>query len=185
MALKNFRRDLTRARTKLVSRSSRFGSLFQLASRANSSHIFRIRHQLECSVMNAICVNRDLIADGIGFECVCEEGYNESDGLCSDQDECEIGDIQCSHVTQCVNTEGSYFCSCNAGFTADAECIPCIAEHILGMVEDHSVCVGESDGNCCNNIDECALATHDCPTECHDTNGGYYCGKQHKIHTLS
>ena len=34
-----------------------------------------------------------------------------------DIDECEIGDNECVHIGQhCVNTEGSYYCTCVEGF---------------------------------------------------------------------
>ena len=37
--------------------------------------------------------------------------------LVSDIDECEIGDNDCIHIGQhCVNTEGSYRCTCVEGF---------------------------------------------------------------------
>ena len=39
--------------------------------------------------------------------------------LCSDIDECRLDVHSCSRNAKCVNTEGSYSCSCDEGFVGD------------------------------------------------------------------
>lgn len=34
----------------------------------------------------------------------------------SDEDECVIFPVACGDHAQCINTEGSYICTCNEGF---------------------------------------------------------------------
>ena len=37
----------------------------------------------------------------------------------TDVDECKVGDDTCHVNAACNNTDGSYICSCNEGFTGD------------------------------------------------------------------
>ena len=41
------------------------------------------------------------------------------DVLTADVDECAIGNHNCHDDATCYNTEGSYTCSCNTGYTGD------------------------------------------------------------------
>jgi len=75
---------------------------------------------------------------------------------CIDEDECAGGTVTCSGPTQCVNIIGSFFCGCNIGYTTDAECTDCINDNMaFGDDSPSDLCVAESDGTCCENIDEC------------------------------
>ena len=38
-----------------------------------------------------------------------------------DVNECELGDVDCATNATCSNTDGSYVCSCNTGFTGDGK----------------------------------------------------------------
>ncbi|XP_078573393.1 von Willebrand factor D and EGF domain-containing protein-like [Branchiostoma floridae x Branchiostoma japonicum] len=97
------------------------------------------------------CTN---VADG--FECGdCPDGYNGDGVDCADINECESNTI-CAHVIingarACVNTNGSYYCTCTAG-------------HVLII-------------DTCQDINECALNIDDCgPGElCVNTRGSYSC----------
>ena len=66
-----------------------------------------------------------------------------------DIDECAEGIDQCAQ--NCSNTIGSYTCSCNAGYTLNA------------------------DGRVCTDINECALGTDQCSQNCQNTIGSYTC----------
>ncbi len=77
---------------------------------------------------NANCMD----TDG-SFECICNSGYSDSGGNCEgmynhshricyyilhlDIDECISS--PCGNNSLCTNTNGSYECTCNPGFTGD------------------------------------------------------------------
>ena len=44
-----------------------------------------------------------------------------------DNDECATNDGGCAHT--CTNTEGSFVCSCNEGFTLNADGLGCTGMH--------------------------------------------------------
>ncbi|XP_068104559.1 hemicentin-2 [Hyperolius riggenbachi] len=82
---------------------------------------------------------------------ICPQGFVQStDSYCTDVDECDIR-RPCSHT--CHNVLGSYSCSCPAGF-------------VLAM-----------DNRNCQDLDECKLASHQCPAgqECINVPGTYRC----------
>ena len=68
-----------------------------------------------------------------------------------DIDECRDGTNKCSSNARCINTQGSYTCSCSHGFRGD--------------------------GISCHDVDECAKGVHDChgKAECVNTWGSYHC----------
>ncbi|KAK3608314.1 hypothetical protein CHS0354_030765 [Potamilus streckersoni] len=55
----------------------------------------------------------------------CKDGYELKDSLCTDKDECAVESSPCIGSNEiCVNTQGSYSCSCQEGFTKEnGECI--------------------------------------------------------------
>jgi len=84
-----------------------------------------------CST-NALCTN----IPG-GFTCQCNDGYsgdgvncngnhsflfyefNISNNKSKDKNECETGDDNCDEQATCTNTEGSFTCECNIGYSGD------------------------------------------------------------------
>ncbi|KAL5252435.1 hypothetical protein ACHWQZ_G015268 [Mnemiopsis leidyi] len=46
-------------------------------------------------------------------ECVCADGFENSDGVCADVDEC--ADNPCGENEDCINTVGDYSCACVEG----------------------------------------------------------------------
>ncbi|XP_073528886.1 fibulin-7 [Phyllobates terribilis] len=92
--------------------------------------------------------------------CSCDPGFQMSgtaeNNLCQDVNECEVYKARgitrlCVHA--CINTPGSYRCSCPAGYK------------LLG------------DGKNCEDIDECTLGLHNCTKHsmCINTAGGFQC----------
>ena len=70
----------------------------------------------------------------------------------SDINECELTPRPCKY--NCQNTEGSFICSCPAGFILNP------------------------DGVSCRDLDECATGNHLCQQNCINTQGSYTCGCQ-------
>jgi hypothetical protein len=46
--------------------------------------------------------------------------------VCTDDDECTLGTHNCDDNATCNNTDGSFNCSCNAGYTGDG--VTCTAD---------------------------------------------------------
>ncbi|XP_052809767.1 uncharacterized protein LOC128238182 isoform X2 [Mya arenaria] len=88
--------------------------------------------------------------DEPGFTCSrCPDGYIDDGARCQDLNECADTN-SCEQI--CINTEGSFFCSCNSGYRAES-----------------------SDLKKCVDINECDEATHNCSHICENTNGGFQC----------
>ncbi|CAH1237975.1 FBN3 [Branchiostoma lanceolatum] len=86
-------------------------------------------------------------------QCVCAAGYKIlPNNTCADINECDNGH-KCDEHGDCVNTEGSYECSCHLGYKLD---------------KDHGK-------RHCRNIDECAIDNGNCTHMCVDTLGSFYC----------
>uniref|UniRef100_A0A183UQD6 Nidogen n=1 Tax=Toxocara canis TaxID=6265 RepID=A0A183UQD6_TOXCA len=79
-------------------------------------------HLNECDVPNAECENREPIYDNdLKYVCTCKEGWqgDPKGGYkwrkCIDTNEC-LNKNACGAFTKCINTPGSYVCSCLPGF---------------------------------------------------------------------
>ncbi|XP_030844888.1 fibrillin-1 isoform X5 [Strongylocentrotus purpuratus] len=87
-----------------------------------------------------------------GYVCSCVTGFllDVNGRSCSDRDECLDGTQDCDTNAACSNTEGSFSCLCNDGYTEN--------------------------GAMCTNTDEC-LSTSPCHVfaNCMDTNGSFNC----------
>ncbi|XP_058970039.2 epidermal growth factor-like protein 6 [Pocillopora verrucosa] len=93
-----------------------------------------------------------------GFTCLCPE-LEDSEKTCtevSDVDECAANTHDCAADADCINTDGSFICSCQVGYTGDGK---------LCQVSD---------------VDECAANTHDCSADadCINTDGSFICSCQ-------
>ncbi|XP_078674535.1 uncharacterized protein LOC144912554 [Branchiostoma floridae x Branchiostoma belcheri] len=85
-------------------------------------------------------------------ECACKAGYVLANDMvsCNDKNECQTGENNCNQ--NCVNTDGSYNCTCETGFQ---------------LVDEHT----------CQDIDECNAGTYNCTgnTVCKNKPGNYSC----------
>jgi hypothetical protein len=82
--------------------------------------------------------------------CGCREGFqmiSDSATNCEDIDECELQIHNCQQ--DCSNTEGSYVCSCRAGYeladdemscTAREECANTVCSHFCAVVSGNPIC---------------------------------------------
>jgi len=108
-----------------------------------------------------------------------------------DINECESNTDNCNENADCTNTEGSFTCSCNPGYTGDGVSCTNINECELGTPCDPNAnctdTVGSFDCLCnagytgnglvCINIDECEMGTDNCDenADCTDTIGSFSC----------
>ncbi|XP_068736624.1 protein kinase C-binding protein NELL2-like [Montipora capricornis] len=112
--------------------------------------------------------------------------------LFSDIEECSIGNHTCSSDAECINTNGSYNCSCKAGFVGDGRNCSDIDECLAGnhTCSSDATCITTNgsyncsckagfvgDGRNCSDIDECLVGNHTCSSdaECINTNGSFHC----------
>ena len=56
--------------------------------------------------------------------------------LLTDIDECSAGTDSCHQQASCVDTDGSYICTCNSGYTGDGQI--CNGKHFF---VDHYQCL--------------------------------------------
>lgn len=136
--------------------------------------------------------------DGCSDTCKKEPGYTCSGaGPCVDIDECQQNTDNCPTGTTCVNTPGSFTCSCDPGFSWDGmKCVGGCGDGDLkapevcddgnltagdGCTENCTkepgyFCMGEGPGSCVD-IDECATMADNClDTEsCLNTVGSFTC----------
>lgn len=120
--------------------------------------------------------------------CPLGPGYT-TDGR--DIDECRVMGNLCKNG-QCINTLGSFSCTCKPGYTTDIsgslcvdvdECIqapkPC--NFICKNTEGHYLCscprgyILQEDGKSCRDLDECSTKQHNCQFLCVNTIGGFTC----------
>ncbi|XP_022906889.2 fibrillin-2-like [Onthophagus taurus] len=94
-------------------------------------------------------------------ECECERGYAKIDGkTCSDINECDLNPDICGGGGTCVNTDGSFTCSCPPGLTLDESRTTCldIREEKCYARHKHGKCSHAIDGLfrknlcCCSTI---------------------------------
>ncbi|KAK6971066.1 latent-transforming growth factor beta-binding protein 4, partial [Biomphalaria glabrata] len=86
----------------------------------------------------------------IGYKCgPCPTGFQASMGTCIDVNEC-ISNKTCDHW--CLNTEGSYKCSCRVGYRLET-----------------------TDFKTCRDINECEERSSNCQHKCTNTEGNYTC----------
>ncbi|KAL9953601.1 hypothetical protein ACROYT_G041044 [Oculina patagonica] len=95
------------------------------------------------------CIDLKPPANESGFECgSCPVGLTGNGVECTDLDECATNKGGCEH--NCVNTHGSFLCTCNSGYRLNL------------------------DEKSCDDVDECSPVS-DCMQICENTMGSYNC----------
>lgn len=101
--------------------------------------------------------------------------------LLTDIDECVLDWDNCDKaLTTCVNTPGSYICSCLYKLNHVWDGQACVGEGNKQIEIDHikkDKLITHLTLTCLLDIDECALDLHDCPAsaDCVNTPGSYNC----------
>jgi len=138
------------------------------------------------------CQSGECIDNGDNaYSCVCADGWMDTN-CDEDVNECYLGTHDCfAEAAKCLNTPGSYYCRCNAGYYGDGhECMdlddcdpdPCDPDHgVCSDLGQHSYMCECDDGyggdHCDMDVDECALGSHACAPAAHCLNqfGAYVC----------
>lgn len=99
--------------------------------------------------------------------------------ICTDVDECENVNLAC-HATQvCINTYGSYHCSCFRGYYSDGPGQPCRGiQHLASVASDWKYfSYFDINWNLCFQIDinECLQRPPLCSYNCHNLPGDFEC----------
>ena len=88
-----------------------------------------------------------------------------TDCLILDANECDSNHGGCNHT--CNNTDGSFVCSCDSGYTLDSDKLGC-----LGISETNITYMYNGFSS---DIDECADGNGGCEQNCNNTMGSYIC----------
>jgi hypothetical protein len=146
--------------------------------------------QLDLSECGDTCDETAVIAQSEdGFK-PCKAGYDVAPNdpkKCVDVDECD--DAPCDAHATCANTDGSFTCTCDAGYSGDGEtcavneCDTDCGTNATCLEQDGAfACVCDDgyagDGQTCSDVDECKNDTlNDCPVgaTCKNTVGSFTC----------
>eukprot|EP00794_Sanderia_malayensis_P007256 gene7256-8064_t len=166
----------------------------------------------ECLLSTHNCNLNSACANTFGsFTCSCNKGYSgdginckgrQGNGICvlicynvvviSDVDECSFGIHSCHQKAACNNLKGSYYCTCETGYTGNGysctdidECFDgshsCSTQATCRNVESSYLCFCKTgftgNGTYCLDNDECLLSTHNCNANsaCANTFGSFTC----------
>lgn len=144
----------------------------------------------ECEEDPCITEGQECMNTPGDFECVCQEGFDEEDGVCVNVTICAL----CEHMN-CQKINGKYKCVCRKGFKVSpidpTKCDPhcterdcpasCVSNHELEMKDMHQCHCPDgyiqdiSNGTAiCTDINECE-SQEMCDHGCENLFGGYRC----------
>ncbi|XP_072320720.1 complement factor H-like [Eucyclogobius newberryi] len=142
-----------------------------------------------------VCAHGFTLDEGDAFR-HCQEGATWSGvtPVCKDVDECIEGKHHCQH--RCINTPGSYLCSCHHGYQPSPDGTSCtdldecafpaaVTGCLFGCVNSpgsfHCLCPSgfttQSPDGHCQDIDECVEhgGLGPCSERCHNSPGSFHC----------
>ncbi|XP_036364063.1 fibrillin-1 isoform X2 [Octopus sinensis] len=125
---------------------------FQVPDNAlvNNSRCTDIKGHIDVGTVCVISCQEGFVLAGYPtVSCFINGTWSRHSATCKDINECTKDNGRCAH--QCINTEGSYLCECNQGYTL------------------------EIDGHSCSDIDQCQENNGNCEQNCHNMNGSYVC----------
>ena len=87
-----------------------------------------------------------------------------------DIDECKRSNGECDH--HCNNTNGSYYCSCNDGYSLGKDNLSCKGICVINAMQlgNKLLLYLQFSDN-----DECQVDNGGCPQSCNNTSGSYHC----------
>ncbi|CAL1547121.1 unnamed protein product [Lymnaea stagnalis] len=150
---------------------------------------------MNCNISCTCQMSNTKTCDNVNGSCKCFPGW-KGENCTTDEDECADNLFSCQEHSYCVNTNGSYICVCDDGFTLkDNICGVCTAgkygkncnnsckcqmsntktcDNVIGAC----TCLpGWNGDNCTSDVDECADNLFSCQehSHCVNINGSYVC----------
>jgi Notch-like protein len=120
------------------------------------------------------CIHATACNEGSGplsYSCDCRPGWQDTN-CDSNENEC-LSEVACHRFAECVDTEGSYECTCKKGYQGDGK--NCVDENDCKGQCKHGFCTdlgigdfkcncdrGWEDKLCDSDINECSEFTHGC-----------------------
>ena len=80
----------------------------------------------------------------LGYDCVCNDGWDGDGQICKDIDECGLDLDDCNDTEVCENTQGSYECVCPAGQIYEDD-DQCVARYVTVAAAEDTTCVASVD----------------------------------------
>ncbi|XP_048587507.1 hemicentin-1 isoform X2 [Nematostella vectensis] len=149
----------------------------------------------ECRVNASVCGPKQCANTMGGYKCLdsCSLGFKRTlEGACVDVNECVEGGHDCKFTHFCMNTHGSFYCTCPRGFKSKTpggpcqdvnECVdfPGLCQYKCQNTRGSFKCLCppggylKADGLSCGGIDGCVLNNLKCDQRCGFSEQGYSC----------